>query len=66
MAFGWAKGLLKKKETLTKRVPVCEHDLEDKPLVPMLPMNMRQRLETSWTKPHDAGLLRAANQMYSR
>ena len=65
MAFGWAKGLLKRKE-LAVHVPMCEHDMGDKPLVPMLPMNMRQRLETSWTKPQDAGLLRAANQMYSR
>ena len=66
MAFSWVK-ILKKKDThVQTQVPICKHDLPDKPPVPMLPMCIRRRLETSWTKPQDAGLLRTANQMHQR
>ena len=67
MAFGWAKMLMKKKGAPVQvRVPVCKHDLVNKPPVPMLPLSIRRRLESSWTKPQDAGLLRTANQVYQR
>jgi len=64
MAYSWPK--ISTRKVLNVREPVCRHDLRDKSPVQVVPVTTRKRLDVSWRKILDTGLVRTANDMYQR